>query len=169
MFGASMRCSHRRPGGYPGIIAAVDFGLAAIVLSIGMWAKPGTELEVRTFAIRSLKLDAVGIKLALNSLGQDIRQTKNTVSGFPHDPLSRAAERLFAPAALSLLSGLRSRKKQAGQATAQLGPITNGRLHSHGWFTRQGSLVRGRAKLSDLGPRRTIRGAFQCRRNRGGL
>jgi hypothetical protein len=46
-------------------------------------------------------------------LGQEMRNVKETVSGFVHNPLDVAAEKLFVPAVLSILRGLRSKKEHA--------------------------------------------------------
>jgi hypothetical protein len=96
------------------VIAIVDFILAAIVLAFASRVQPGSEIElaheVRKMAIAFLQSDSADIKLAVDSLRQDIRQTKDSIAGFMHDPLSGAAERLLVPAALSLLKGLRSKK-----------------------------------------------------------
>ena len=96
------------------VVAIVDFFLAAIVLTFASRVQPGSEIElaheVRKMAIASLQSDSADIKLAIDSLRQDIRQTKDSIAGFVHDPLSGAAERLLVPAALSLLKGLRSKK-----------------------------------------------------------
>ncbi len=98
------------------IVAVVDFVLAAIVLSFGSRVQPGTELElaleVRKMAITSLQVDSADIKVAVESLSRDIRQTKDTIAGFVRDPLGGAAERLLVPAALSVLRGLRSKKEK---------------------------------------------------------
>jgi hypothetical protein len=99
------------------IVALVDFILAAIVLSLGLSARPGSEielaLEVRKMAIASLQSDSADIKLAVDSLRKDIQQTKDSIAGFVHDPLSGAAERFLIPAALSLIKGMRSKKSGA--------------------------------------------------------
>ena len=96
------------------VVAIVDFILAAIVLTFASRVQPGSEIElaheVRKMAIASLQSDSADIKLAVDSLRQDIRQTKDSIAGFVHDPLSGAAERLLVPAALSLLKGLRAKK-----------------------------------------------------------
>ncbi len=96
------------------VVAIVDFFLAAIVLTFASRVQPGSEIElaheVRKMAIASLQSDSADIKLAIDSLRQDIRQTKDSIAGFVHDPLSGAAERLLVPAALSLLKSLRSKK-----------------------------------------------------------
>ena len=96
------------------VVAIVDFILAAIVLAFASRVQPGSEIElaheVRKMAIASLQSESADIKLAVDSLRQDIRQTKDSIAGFVHDPLSGAAEKLLVPAALSLLKGLRSKK-----------------------------------------------------------
>jgi hypothetical protein len=99
------------------LVAIVDLVIAAVVLALGSKVQPGTELElaleVRKMAMASLKTDSADVKLAVDSLRQDIRQTKDRIAGFVHDPLSAAAERLLVPAAVSLLRGLRPKKRQA--------------------------------------------------------
>ena len=84
------------------VVAIVDF----ILLAFASRVQPGGEIElaheVRKMAIASLQSDSADIKLAVDSLRQDIRQTKDSIAGFVHDPLSGAAERLVVPAALSL-------------------------------------------------------------------
>jgi hypothetical protein len=101
------------------VVAIVDFILAAIVLAFASRVQPGSEIElaheVRKMAIASHQSDFADIKLAVDSLRQDIRQTKDSIAGFIHDPLSGAAERLLVPAALSLLKGLRGVEKVASE------------------------------------------------------
>jgi hypothetical protein len=46
-------------------------------------------------------------------LGHQIRQTTDTIAGFVQHPSDTAAKQLIVPAALSVLRGLRSRKKQS--------------------------------------------------------
>ena len=59
------------------IVAIVDFILAAIVLAFASRVQPGSEIElaheVRKMAIASLQWDSGDIKLAVDSLRQDIR------------------------------------------------------------------------------------------------
>lgn len=96
------------------VVAAADLILAAFVLTFASKVRPGSELElaleVRKMAIASLQTDSAEIKLAVDSMRQDIQQTKDSIAGFVHDPLSAAAERLLVPAAVSLLRGLRTKK-----------------------------------------------------------
>ena len=96
------------------IVAVVDFVLAALVLWLASRAQPGTELElaleVRKMAIASLLSDTADVRVAVDSIRQDIQQTRDSIAGFVQNPLNAAAERLLVPAALSLLRGLRSKK-----------------------------------------------------------
>ncbi len=99
------------------IVAVVDFALAALVLWLASIAQPGSELElaleVRKMAMASLLSDTADVRLAVDSIRQDIQQTRDSIAGFVQNPLNAAAERLLVPAALSLLKGLRSKKGQA--------------------------------------------------------
>ncbi len=99
------------------IIAVVDFVLAVLVLSLASRAQPGNELElaleVRKMAIASLLSDTADVRLAVDSIRQEIQQTRDSIAGFVQNPLNAAAERLLVPAALSLLRGLRSKKGHA--------------------------------------------------------
>ncbi len=99
------------------IVAVIDFVLAALVVWLASRAQPGTELElaleVRKMAMASLLSDTADVRLAVDSIRQDIQQTRDSIAGFVQNPLNAAAERLLVPAALSLLKGLRSKKGQA--------------------------------------------------------
>ena len=99
------------------IVAVVDFVLAAIVLWLASRAQPGQELElafeVRKMAMASLLSDTAEVRVTVDSIRQDIQQTKDSLAGFVQNPLNAATERLLVPAALSLLRGLRSKKGQA--------------------------------------------------------
>ncbi len=98
------------------IVAVVDFVLAAIVLWLAS-REPGQELdlalEVRKMAMASLLSDTADVRITVDSIRQDIQQTRNSIAGFVQNPLNAATERLLVPAALSLLRGLRSKKGQA--------------------------------------------------------
>ncbi len=95
-------------------IALADFVIAAIVLFLAMRSRPGPEielaLEVRKTALDSIQEDARGLKLTIDAMGQEIRNVKQNVAAFAHNPLDVAAEKLLVPAALSVLRGLRSKK-----------------------------------------------------------
>ncbi len=100
--------------GSAAIVAVVDFVLAALVLWLASRTQPGTELElaleVRKMAVASLLSDTADVRVAVDSIRQDIQQTRDSIAGFVQNPLNAAAERLLVPAALSLLRGLRSKK-----------------------------------------------------------
>jgi len=95
-------------------IALADFAIAAIVLLLAMRSRPGPEielaLEVRKTALDSIQEDARDLKLTIDAMGQEIRNVKQNVAAFAHNPLDVAAEKLLVPAALSVLRGLRSKK-----------------------------------------------------------
>jgi hypothetical protein len=95
-------------------VALADFAIAAIVLILAMKSRPGPEielaLEVRKTALDSIQEDARDLKLTIDAMGQEIRNVKQSVAAFAHNPLDVAAEKLLVPAALSVLRGLRSKK-----------------------------------------------------------
>ena len=96
------------------IVAVADFALATLVLLLASRAQPGQELElaleVRKMAMASLLSDTADVRVAVDSIRQDIEQTRASIAGFVQNPLNAAAERLLVPAALSLLRGLRAKK-----------------------------------------------------------
>ena len=96
-------------------VALADFAIAAIVLFLAMRSRPGPEielaLEVRKTALDSIQEDARDLKLTIDAMGQEIRNVKQSVTAFAHNPLDVAAEKLLVPAALSVLRGLRSKKE----------------------------------------------------------
>ena len=65
--------------------------------------------DVRKMAIEAIQADSQDIKGTVDSLGQQIRQTKETVAGFAQRPLNTAAEQLLVPAVLSIVKGLRAK------------------------------------------------------------
>jgi hypothetical protein len=99
------------------IVAVADLIIALIIVLLGRSIRPGPEIElafdVRKMAIEAIQADARDIKDTVDSLGQQIRQTKDTIAGFVHRPLDTAAEHLLVPAVLSIVRGLRSKKEQA--------------------------------------------------------
>ena len=98
------------------VVACIDFVLAIIVMLVARQAGPGREIElafdVRNTAVASLQVDARDLKLALDTLGQEMRAAKDTIVGFAHNPLDVAAQKLLVPAAMSIIRGLRARKEQ---------------------------------------------------------
>jgi len=98
------------------IIAGADLVIALIIVLLGRGVRPGPEIElafdVRKMALEAIQADARGLKDTVDSLGQQIRQTKDTIAGFVQHPLSAATDQLLVPAVLSILRGLRSKKDQ---------------------------------------------------------
>lgn len=99
------------------LVAVADFVLAALALLLARNSGPGPELElaleVRKMAFQSLEKDGREVKAAIEALGQDVRQTRDTIAGFVRNPLNAAADKLLVPAALSVIRGLRPKKGQA--------------------------------------------------------
>ena len=97
------------------IVAVADLIIALIIVLLGRSIRPGPEIElafdVRKMAIEAIQADARDIKSTVDSLGKQIRQTKETIAGFVHRPLDTAAEHLLVPAVLSIVRGLRSKKE----------------------------------------------------------
>ena len=96
------------------LVAAADVVLAAFIVLLGRNAQPGPEIElaldVRRIAIESLETDTRDLKITVDGLGQEIRQAKDTIAGFVHNPMSVATDKLLVPAALSIIRGLRSKR-----------------------------------------------------------
>ncbi len=95
------------------MIAGADLLLALIIVLMGRSIKPGPEIEF-AFDVRkieAIQTDSRDIKETVDLLGQQIRQTKDTIAGFVHHPLDTAAEHLLVPAVLSIVRGLRSKKE----------------------------------------------------------
>jgi hypothetical protein len=96
------------------IVAVIDLAIAAIVLTIAVNSRPGSELDlavdVRKMAVDAIQTDARDLKLTVDALGQQIADTKATIASFVHNPLDVAAQKLLVPAALSIIRGMRSKK-----------------------------------------------------------
>ena len=97
------------------IVAVADLIISLIIVLLGTSIRPGVELDlatdVRKMAIEAIQADSQDIKGTVDSLGQQIRQTRDTVAGFAQRPLNTAAEQLLVPAVLSIVKGLRSKKE----------------------------------------------------------
>lgn len=67
-------------------VAVADLIIALIIVLLGTSIRPGPEIElafdVRKMAIEAIQADARDIKDTVDSLGQQIRQTKDTIAGF---------------------------------------------------------------------------------------
>lgn len=99
------------------IVAAADFALAGIVIALARYSVPSPEIEqafeARTRAIESIQADAHDLQVGIAALGQDIRDAKDTIVGFVHNPLDAAVQKFIIPAAKSIMEALRSKKNQA--------------------------------------------------------
>jgi hypothetical protein len=97
------------------IVAIADSVQAAIVILVARNFEPGPEIEladVRKIAIESLQADARDLKVTVDALGQEIRDAKDIIVGFIHNPLDAAAQNVLVPAAISIINGLRSKKDE---------------------------------------------------------
>ena len=96
------------------VVAVADLIIALFIALLGSSIRPGPEIElafdVRKMAIEAIQTDTRDIKGTVDSLGQQIQQTKDTIAGLVHRPLDTAAEHLV-PAVLSMVRGLLSKKK----------------------------------------------------------
>jgi len=96
------------------IMAIVDFAVGGVVVLMASNSRPGPEidlaLDVRKMAIQSLQADMQDVKLALDSIGREIRDAKASIVQVIHNPLDAAAQKLLLPAVLSIVRGLRSKK-----------------------------------------------------------
>jgi hypothetical protein len=99
------------------IVALADIAIAGIVLLVARKTQPGPELElaldVRQMAVDSLQTDARDLKLAFESIAQEVKGVKANITQLVHNPLDVAAQKLLIPAALSILRGVRSKKEHA--------------------------------------------------------
>lgn len=99
------------------IVATADLVLALIIVLAGRSVQPGPELElafdVCKMAIDAIQADAGDLKDTVGSIGQQIRQPRDAISGFAQRPLSAATEQLLVPAVLSILRGLRAKQDYA--------------------------------------------------------
>ena len=101
------------------IVAVADFVLASMVMLAGKHSEPGPELdlilEVRKTAIESFQADTRDLQATLDAFRQEVRETKDTIAQFVHNPLDVAVQKLLIPSAVSIVKGLRSRKDRAGE------------------------------------------------------
>jgi len=102
------------------IVALADFVVAAVIAIYAASAKPGPEIalamEVRSMALKSLQDDARELEGNVRGLTQQVRDIKDSVSGFVGSPLDAAAQKLLLPAIIAIVKGLRGRYGKAGQA-----------------------------------------------------
>jgi len=102
------------------IVALADFAVAAIIALLARFTRPGPEidlaLEVRGMAIKSLQEDARELEAAARGLAQQVRDAKDSLSGFVSHPLDAAAQKLIIPAIIALVRGLRGRHGKSEEA-----------------------------------------------------
>jgi len=99
------------------IVALADLLLAVVIVILGRSIHPGPEIElafdVRKMAIESIAADASALKVTMDAFGQELRETRDTIAAFVHNPLDAAAQKLLVPAVTSIIRGFRPSKKQA--------------------------------------------------------
>ena len=101
------------------IVALCDFALAMIVALVSYNLQPDPEIdrafEARKAAIESIQDDAGDVKTSIDKLGQDLRDVKDSIAAFVHDPIDSAVQQLLIPAATSIINGLRKKNDQASE------------------------------------------------------
>src|SRR5260370_33444864 len=89
------------------VVAIGDFILAAVVVQAARNSEPGPEmalaLDTRKMAIEAIQADARDIKIAIDTFGQDVRDTKEEISGVVHNPLDAHVQHLLLPGATSFI------------------------------------------------------------------
>ena len=84
---------------------------------VGKSSTSGSEIEqafdIRKKAIESVRADAADLKTSVDAFRQEIRDAKDSIVAFAHNPLDSALQNLLIPAATSIISGLRAKKDQA--------------------------------------------------------
>lgn len=107
-------------------LAIGDFIIAATIFLVAMNSDLGSDIDqafdARQRAIKAVETDGLQLKAAVDGLRQEVRDIKDTVEAFAHNPLDAATQKLLIPAAISIVNGLRSNKKEdakpeAGSAT----------------------------------------------------
>jgi hypothetical protein len=107
-------------------LAIGDFIIAATIFLVAMNSDLGSDIDqafdARQSAIKAVETDGLQLKAAVDGLRQEVRDIKDTVEAFAHNPLDAATQKLLIPAAISIVNGLRSNKKEdakpeAGSAT----------------------------------------------------
>jgi hypothetical protein len=98
-------------------VAIIDLILSLVIVLVARGTAPGPELDlafdVRKMAIEAIQADSRDIKAAVETLGAQVAQTRETIAGFVQHPFDTAAEHVLLPAVLSLLRGLRGKKQQS--------------------------------------------------------
>jgi hypothetical protein len=101
-------------------LAIVDFIIAAAIFLAAMNSDFGSDIDqafdARQTAIRAVETDGLELKATIDGLRQEVRDIRDTVAAFAHNPLDAAAQKLLIPAAISLVNGLRSNKREDAKA-----------------------------------------------------
>lgn len=96
------------------IVAAVDFVLAAATLVVSRSVKPDREIErafdARKMAIEAIRADVGELKATGDAWARDIRDAKDSILEFAHDPLNSAIQKVLIPAATALIDGWLAKK-----------------------------------------------------------
>lgn len=99
------------------IVGSVDFALVAILMLAGKNSVPGSEIkqafDIRKVALESVQADVSDLKNTVDAFSQEVRDAKDSIVAFAHNPLDSAVQNLLVPAAISIISGLRAKKDQA--------------------------------------------------------
>ena len=99
------------------IVAIADLFIAVIIVLLGRNVAPGPEIElafeVRRMALAAVQSDAQDLKITVDTLGEQMRQTRDTIASYMQHPLSAATEHLLVPAIVQVLRRLRSKKDEA--------------------------------------------------------
>ena len=99
------------------VVAVADLAIAAIVLLLANYSRPGPEIEMafemRRMAVDSMQENARGLKTSVEAITDQVRSVKQNVTAVVQNPLDVAAEKLLVPAVLSILKGLRSKKEHS--------------------------------------------------------
>ena len=64
-------------------------------------------------AVETIQADKRDLKLAIEAVGQEVRDVKTNITQLVQNPLDVAAQKLLIPAALSILRGIRSKKEHS--------------------------------------------------------
>lgn len=101
------------------LIALADFAIAAALALAARSVRPGAELDaamdVRGMAIKALQENASELEATIKGLAEQIRDAKDTISGFVSSPLDAAAQKLLLPAVIAIVKGVRARRSKADQ------------------------------------------------------
>ena len=97
-------------------LALADFIIATAVFAFATTSELGLDLDAalrdRQKAVDAIEVDSRQVRETIDGLRQEVREIRDNVAAFVHNPLDTAAQKLLIPAAMSVLNGLRSGKKE---------------------------------------------------------